>query len=282
MAMERKRLELVHSGFDAPSPVRGPAAPGRAQTLPPLPRAPEFLNKKNSLSANTYPQDIPVAGPSSKPLDEPVPKESPSAKPSPPPPFIFPSAPRRSERPRETPATSRFSCEGWNISELCRNNPNFHEVRRVKASVVPEGLSRIMDEYENVGKPLIIEGWDEHPCWESDLLNLDWLLAEVKDKGAHALLDLNQPRRPHAAEMHVRNVHDRRDYSMTLPAFVEMCRKQAVYHEPGGKYQRFRRNNQCSLCLRRIETVRCYWKDAECPSQWKEWLGRILPAELLP
>ncbi|KAM5535184.1 hypothetical protein V8D89_011120 [Ganoderma adspersum] len=247
--MERKRLELARSGFNEPFPVRPPAAPGHAQTLPPLPPTPEFLNKDNSPSANTRPQDSPVAGPSSKPLDGSaniVFKESPSAKPSPPLSHTFPPASRPSEGPRATPAPPRISCEGWNISELCRKYPNFHEVRRAKASTVQEDLSRIMDEYENAGNPLIIEGWHEHPAWRQDLLNLDWLLAEVGDK-----------------EMHVRNVHNRRDFSLNLPTFVDMCRKQAVYHEPGEPY-------------------RCYWKDAECPPQWKEWLRTILPSELLP
>ncbi|KAI1795904.1 hypothetical protein LXA43DRAFT_881109 [Ganoderma leucocontextum] len=248
--MERKRLEIARSGFDEPWSVRGLAAPGRAQILPPLPRTPEFLTKKIPPSTNTRPQDSPVAGPSSRRLDEPAsigPKESLSARPSPPPAFTLPSTPRPSEGPKATPAPPRISCEGWNVSELCRKYPNFHEVRRVKASTVHEDLSRIMDEYENAGNPLIIEGWDEHPDWRPDLLNMDWLLADVKDK-----------------ELHVRNVHDRKDYSTDLPAFVDMCRKLPVYHEPG------------------VEPYRVYWKDAECPSQWKEWLGKILPPELLP
>ena len=238
MAMERKRLEIARSGFDEPFPVRGPATPSRPQTLPPLPRAPEFLKPRIPPRVDTHPQVSPVAGPSSMLLDEPVdvvPKESPSAKPSPPPPFIFPSARRPSEGPRATPAPARISCKGWNILELCRKYPNFHDVRRVKASSVPEELSRMMNEYENIGTPLIIEGWHEHPGWKPELLNLHWLLAEVKDKGTHTVLDLNEPRRPYAAEMHVRNIYDRRDFSYTLPAFVDMCRKQSVYHEPGGR-----------------------------------------------
>ncbi|PIL23972.1 transcription factor [Ganoderma sinense ZZ0214-1] len=249
MAMERKRMELALSGSSEPLLIRAAAAPDRAQTVPPLPPTPEFLNQKNSASANTRIRDIPISGPSSVSLDEPaniVFKESPSAKPSPSPPFIFPPPSRPSEGSMVAPASPRISCEGWVISELCRKYPNFHEVRRVKASTVSEDLSRIMEEYETVGNPLIVEGWHEHPGWRQDLLNLDWLLAEVGDK-----------------EMHVRNVHNRRDFSLNLPTFVEMCRKQALFHEPG-------------------EAYRCYWKDAECPLQWKEWLGTILPPELLP
>ena len=149
-AMERKRLELARSGFNQLFPIRPPAAPGHAQTLPPLPPTPEFLNKNNSPIANTRPQDKPVAGPSSTPLDEPanaVVKESPSAKPSPPPSHTFPPPLRPSEGPRATPVPPRISCEGWNISELCGKYLNFHEVRRVKALTVQEDLSRIMDEY---------------------------------------------------------------------------------------------------------------------------------------
>lgn len=49
-----------------------------------------------------------------------------------------------------------------------------------------------------------------------------------------------------------------------------------------GNYQRCRVVSGCSLVLHPLEPYRCYWKDAECPSQWKEWLGTILPPELLP
>nr|VWO98625.1 Major facilitator superfamily transporter [Ganoderma boninense] len=215
--MERKRMELALLGSIEPFPVRGTAAPSRSQTLPPIPPTPEFLNKKNSSNADTRTQDIPVAGPSSVPLDEPaniVLKESPLARPSLPPPFILPPP---SRPPVVTSASSRISCEGWSIPGLCREYSNFHEVHRVKASTVFEDLSRIMEKYETVGNPLIIEGWHEHPGWRPDLLNLDWLLAEVGDK-----------------EMHIRDVHNRRDFSSNLPTFVDMCRKQPVYQEPGG------------------------------------------------
>ncbi len=30
------------------------------------------------------------------------------------------------------------------------------------------------------------------------------------------------------------------------------------------------------------ESERYYWKDGECPSQWKDWLQRVLPAPILP
>ncbi|KAI0721127.1 hypothetical protein C8T65DRAFT_786041 [Cerioporus squamosus] len=139
-----------------------------------------------------------------------------------------------------------MTCKGWDVKDMVEAHRNFRPVRRISALAPLDELLRELAEYEKSGVPLIIEDWHKHPRWQGELLGIDWLLAHVGDK-----------------EIPVRNVHDRKDATMTMSQFVEVSRAQDVHHVPG-------------------ESERYYWKDGECPSQWKEWLQGALPAPILP
>ncbi|EJF65833.1 hypothetical protein DICSQDRAFT_50077 [Dichomitus squalens LYAD-421 SS1] len=239
--------ELPLAGYDQLRPLGTPAARLPTQIVPPIPRAPEFLRQPSEQSSGLHSQVNALAGPSSRPQDVPlntVSKESleptlPTSSP------ILPG-PTPPDEPRSNPPPPRITCKGWSVPELCGKYTNFREVRRVKASALSEDPSQVLDDYERKGEPLIVEGLHQHSSWREDILNMEWLLKNAGDK-----------------EIHVRNVHNRKDYPTTFAEFVRMSRDQDVYNSPG-------------------ETQRLYWKDADCPTEWKEWLAELLPAELLP
>ncbi|RPD80033.1 hypothetical protein L226DRAFT_454024 [Lentinus tigrinus ALCF2SS1-7] len=159
-----------------------------------------------------------------------------------------PSPARATTPPRigKTSSTPLLTCKDWDFQAMLDAHRNFRPVRRISALVPPDALLRELTEYEKSGEPLIIENWHKHPKWQGDLLGMEWLLAHAGQK-----------------EIPVRNVHDRKDTTMTLSQFIERSREQDVHHVSG-------------------ESERYYWKDGECPSQWKDWLKEILPAQILP
>ncbi|TFK88097.1 hypothetical protein K466DRAFT_87058 [Polyporus arcularius HHB13444] len=149
-------------------------------------------------------------------------------------------------RTGEKLSTPYLTCKQWDVQDMVKTHSNFRPVRRVSALAPPAELLRELAEYEKSGLPLIIEDWHKHPGWKGELLGIDWLLANVGDK-----------------EIPVRNVHNRKDTTMKMSRFVEVSRAQDVHHVSG-------------------ESERYYWKDGECPSQWKDWLQGVLPAPILP
>ncbi|KAI0362060.1 hypothetical protein OH77DRAFT_1491547 [Trametes cingulata] len=142
----------------------------------------------------------------------------------------------------------RITTKGWNATEMCRTYKSFEHVRRVSALSEPAALLRALEEYERDGLPLIIDDWDKHSKWPADVFSLDFLLRTAGDQ-----------------HINVRNVHDRRDHSMTLAEFVNISRSQSCHSTPG-------------------ESQRLYWKDADCPPVWREWLlnSGAIPTPVLP
>ncbi|KAI0780970.1 hypothetical protein BD413DRAFT_463733, partial [Trametes elegans] len=189
----------------------------------------DFLLKSlSSHPATTRPAFLPDS------LSVPTPGlESPASKPGP------TTSSRRLPRPRIT-------SQGWNVEELCSKFENFKPVRRAHAC--SESLAATLLGYERDGIPLIVDHWDEHPAWPQDIFSLEWLLRTSGEK-----------------QISTRNVHDRRDHSMTLREFVDISRKQSRHSVAG-------------------ESQRLYWKDADCPLEWRKWLlhSGAVPANVLP
>ncbi|KAL1947864.1 hypothetical protein VTO73DRAFT_13588 [Trametes versicolor] len=145
-------------------------------------------------------------------------------------------------------ALPRVTAKDWSASDLCSKYASFEHVDRVSALAKPEVLSKALEKYERDGIPLVLEEWDQHPNWPKDIFSLEWLLQTSGDKS-----------------IYVRNMHDRRDKSTTLAEFVQLSRSQSVYATPG-------------------ETERWYWKDADCPLEWRDWLFKSseIPTSVLP
>ncbi|OBZ75450.1 hypothetical protein A0H81_04353 [Grifola frondosa] len=80
------------------------------------------------------------------------------------------------------------------------------------------------------------------------MFNVEWLLKHRGDKPFDA-----------------RNVHNRRDKLMNIFEFISLSQSQSTSFMPE-------------------ETERYYWKDAECPHEWRDWLSSadIFPSDLLP
>ncbi|KAI0336502.1 hypothetical protein GY45DRAFT_1394350 [Cubamyces sp. BRFM 1775] len=142
----------------------------------------------------------------------------------------------------------RITAKDWSVPSLCRKFASFKEVRRVSAVADPATLAKALDEYELDGIPLIIEDWHKHSAWPRDIFSLEWLLRTAGHEN-----------------INVRNVHDRQDQPMTLSEFVALSRSQP-HHAVAG------------------ETQRLYWKDADCPPAWRQWLleSGTIPSHILP
>ncbi|TBU37938.1 hypothetical protein BD309DRAFT_875388 [Dichomitus squalens] len=248
MSHERIRQELLSAGYmDYLRPQGTSAARLPTQTVPPRPRTPELFRQPSEqrsglhsgvnavAGASSRPQDVPLNTVSKERLEPVLPTSSPLL-----------TGPTPSDEPRSTHSPPRITCKGWSVSGLCGKYANFREVRRVKASALSEDPSRVLDDYERKGEPLIVEGLHHNSTWREAILNMGWLLKNAGDK-----------------EIHVRNVHNWKDYLTTCAEFVRVSREQDVHYSTG-------------------ETQRLYWKDADCPTEWKEWLAELLPAELLP
>ncbi|KAH9854204.1 hypothetical protein C2E23DRAFT_726895 [Lenzites betulinus] len=143
----------------------------------------------------------------------------------------------------------RISTKGWSIADLNSSKyASFQPVPRVSALAGATELSKAMAEHESRGTPLVIVDYDKHESWPREMFSLEWLLKTSGDQ-----------------EINVRNIHDRSDHRMPLAKFVETSQSQSVHSVAG-------------------ESQRLYWKDADCPLQWREWLlhhSPILP-NILP
>ncbi|KAI0748095.1 hypothetical protein C8Q80DRAFT_1270539 [Daedaleopsis nitida] len=238
--MEEKRRELMRqnkdflAGLEIRSNLPPIPIPRRTQTpsLSALFAPPDDASPNNPSVAGPFLQTVPAPTASmAQPQDR---AKTPS-------PHVAGSDPREGSC-----AAPRLTCRGWSITAFCDSYKNFQPVRRISALIPPSELQEALHNHDSTGEPLIIEDWHKHPQWREGLVSMEWLLENRGNK-----------------EIHVRNVHNRKDTTMSLNQFVETSRAQDVYNVPG-------------------ESERLYWKDGECPLPWKEWLQATLPPSILP
>ncbi|ESK94580.1 hypothetical protein Moror_7961 [Moniliophthora roreri MCA 2997] len=139
----------------------------------------------------------------------------------------------------------RLTCRGWSFDKLISRG--FKPISRVSILDSRENLMKTIAEHETKGIPLIIQDIHKHPKWSDQDFSPEWLL----EHGTQ--------------ELHVRNVHNSEDSSLSLSQFMDKCRKIEPFTQPE-------------------EQERFYGKDAPCPVQWNEWLHRsgAIPRRLLP
>lgn len=68
--------------------------------------------------------------------------------------------------------TSYISLEGWTFESILKYGRNFSLVKRIAAT--DEGLHTAIEDYERTGVPMIIEGCDKHPKWQSSMFDVEW------------------------------------------------------------------------------------------------------------
>jgi hypothetical protein len=64
------------------------------------------------------------------------------------------------------------STRGWSLDLLLETGPNFHGVHRVSATS-PDLGDTIRNVFEVKGRPLVIEGFHQHPQWPKEMFTLE-------------------------------------------------------------------------------------------------------------
>ncbi|KAF8318760.1 hypothetical protein DL93DRAFT_344826 [Clavulina sp. PMI_390] len=142
-------------------------------------------------------------------------------------------------------SSARPTSLNWSLESLLSfPNHNFVSVRRISAQLPKEDLAKEIQLHEHKGIPLIIEGWHLLSGWNSDTFTAEWLAKKFEEP------------------MNFWELYAQEDHSMTVSAFLDICRSSKEHAEADEK-QRF------------------YGKDITFPSEWEESL-RILPPSVLP
>jgi len=83
----------------------------------------------------------------------------------------------------------RISTRGWSVESLLElGEDNFKEVERVSVRRMPPGrIVEVVRKYEELGRPLILEEWHLRKEWDKAILNVDYLVEQSPDQGAHYL-----------------------------------------------------------------------------------------------
>lgn len=76
-----------------------------------------------------------------------------------------------------------ITCNGWSVSKLRANHPNFREVQRVSALDLAE-MEQALKAYDELGEPLIIQDWHKLPSWRGKIMSLGWMMENMRDKGS--------------------------------------------------------------------------------------------------
>ncbi|KAH9483676.1 C-module-binding factor A [Psilocybe cubensis] len=141
------------------------------------------------------------------------------------------------------------STKGWTLDLLIARAPRtFRHADRVSAALPAAELARRIEEYEESGRPLVIEGFHELSSWPKKKFTLEGFVKDAVEDTINA-----------------RNVRTWTDAELKLSDFIEKSRAMPQYAQEG-------------------ETERWYGKDMDCPPSWEDWLikGNAVPASLHP
>lgn len=86
------------------------------------------------------------------------------------------------------------STRGWSLNLLLETGPNFHDVRRVSATS-PDLGDTIRNIFEIKGRPLVIEGFHQHPQWPKEMFTLEHFEKNMKENGEILPLSLREATR---------------------------------------------------------------------------------------
>ncbi|PPQ63092.1 hypothetical protein CVT24_005947 [Panaeolus cyanescens] len=141
------------------------------------------------------------------------------------------------------PSSPSITTKGWTLDGLIAQSHNFVPVERVSFNS-PNLLSVIQESEEN-GTPLVIQGFHLHDKWPKNMFTLENFLDN--------------------SNITVRNVHNWTDTSIPMTDFIAQFRRISIFSEVG-------------------EQIRYYGKDAECPRAWEDWLqnSTVIPSKFLP
>lgn len=75
-----------------------------------------------------------------------------------------------------------ISSRDWTLQGLLRRGKRFKQVKRIPASWPEAQLLSAIEQHEQSGEPLIIEGWHQQRNWPRDLFDINWLLRNCGDQ----------------------------------------------------------------------------------------------------
>ncbi|EIW85075.1 hypothetical protein CONPUDRAFT_47026 [Coniophora puteana RWD-64-598 SS2] len=141
--------------------------------------------------------------------------------------------------------TATRTTRDWTLDKLLEMSTNFRRIRRIHARCAD--LKEITEKHESEGVPLIIEGYQTHPHWPSDVFSPE------------GFIENGNP------VVNVRNVHNRADGYLRKAELIQKLRNTPRFTVADGNHERF------------------YGKDIECPDVWAAQLGQhdFIPDHLL-
>lgn len=80
------------------------------------------------------------------------------------------------------PTLAMTSTRGWSLDLLLETGPNFHNVHRVSATS-PDLGNTIRNVFELKGRPLVIEGFHQHPRWPKEMFTLEHFGNNMEENG---------------------------------------------------------------------------------------------------
>lgn len=80
------------------------------------------------------------------------------------------------------PTLAMTSTRGWSLDLLLETGPNFHDVHRVSATS-PDLGNTIRNVFELKGRPLVIEGFHQHPQWPKKMFTLEHFGNNMEENG---------------------------------------------------------------------------------------------------
>jgi len=115
-------------------------------------------------------------------------------------------------------STSRALVD-WTDDSLVQSSPNFHHIRRISALLSPDELSSEIRSHEEAGTPLIIEDWNKHADWNTELFSIPSFIGEDgESETCFLLMVLTETN--WLLVIDVRNVQTSTDVKMTVRELV--------------------------------------------------------------
>ncbi|KAK2466776.1 hypothetical protein APHAL10511_001034 [Amanita phalloides] len=136
------------------------------------------------------------------------------------------------------------SARSLSLDHLLSLSPNFKPVPRISTFKRAKLNPSDLEKYDAAGVPIIVEDLHKHPRWPREF-DADWFKSHGPSK------------------ISVRNVIDGTDKTVPTSEFIDTCRAASPFRTED-------------------ERERLYGKDVDCPKEWRQSLGQIIPEPLQP